>query len=177
MVTKQKRLDSFFTRNVLPRGEPSSSLPVPEPPPPPPEDGSPLPSPTANNPPLSSTIENPSFCEIEHDPGLRKPIWKYVANMRDEIRRAYLRSGPHQIVLTKYPASGPESHPRRFVSRWYSEFPWLEYSQSKDRAYCFYCYLFLEESNTRNGRDAFTITGFKNWYKVKGKHCCYGSGS
>lgn len=176
MGTHQKRLDSFFTRNVLPRGKEkntsSSSLPV-EKPQSPPEDDNPLPSSTIKSPAPSSTVENPTFCSIEHDLGLCRPIWKYATNMKDEIRRAYLRSGPHQPVLPKYPPSRSKSHSRHFQSKWYSEFPWLEYSKTKDRAYCFYCYIFLEESNTHNGHDAFTTIGFKNWNKVKGKYCSF----
>ena len=82
-------MDSFFTRNVLPRGEEkntssSSSLPV-EKPQSPPEDDNPLPSSRVKSPAPSSTVENPTFCYIEHDFGLRLPIWKYATNMKDEI--------------------------------------------------------------------------------------------
>lgn len=127
MAKKQKRVDSFFTRNVLPRGEKNNTQP---------EDQNQeslvdenLPSSSVNDnhgPPPSSTIDNPTFSYIEHDPGLRLPIWKYPVDKRDEIRRAYLRFGPHQLILPKYPPSGSKSHPRRFQAKWYSEFPWLE---------------------------------------------------
>lgn len=48
-----------------------------------------------------------------------------------------------------------------------------EYSKAKDSAYCLRCYLYLEESNTHNGQDAFTMYGFKSWGKVKGKCCSF----
>ncbi|PWA96730.1 Zinc finger, TTF-type [Artemisia annua] len=188
MSSKQKRIDSFFSRNVLPRCEEKTTLEGDNQGTS--EDGNPPPIPSDENlslgddsssssddenpgPGPSLPLENPTFSSIEHDPGLRLPIWKYPVNMRDRIRRAYLRSGPQQLILPMYPTSGPESHPRRFQAKWYSEFPWLEYSRAKDRAYCFHCYIYLEESNTHNGQDAFTIHGFKNWNKVKGKYCSF----
>ncbi|XP_023743324.1 uncharacterized protein LOC111891496 [Lactuca sativa] len=146
MGTKQKRLDSFFTRNVLPRGEEknttSSSLPVGNPQAPP-EDGNPLPSSMAKSPTPFSTVKNPTFCSIEHDPGLHLPIWKYAANMKDEIRRAYLRSGHINLCCLNI----------------------LHLVQK-----VIHDVFRLNESNTHNGHDAFTTNGFKNWNKVKGKH-------
>ncbi|GMJ07701.1 hypothetical protein HRI_004439300 [Hibiscus trionum] len=48
---------------------------------------------------------------LERDPGLRKQIWQYPVNMQDEIRRAYIKAGPYQAVLTEYPRF--EKVPRR----------------------------------------------------------------
>ncbi|GAV80151.1 Dimer_Tnp_hAT domain-containing protein, partial [Cephalotus follicularis] len=36
---------------------------------------------------------------LERDPGLRKQIYDYPVNQRDEIRRAYLRVGPYQHIM------------------------------------------------------------------------------
>ena len=177
MSSKQKRIDSFFSRNVLPRCEEKTTLEGDNQGTS--ENGNPPPIPSDENLSLgdnsssssddenlgsgpSLPLENPTFSSIEHDPALRLPICKYPVNMRDRIRRDYLRSGPQQLVLPTYPTSGPQSHPRRFQAKWYYEFPWLEYSRAKDRAYCFHCYIYLEKSNTHNGQDAFTIHGFKN---------------
>ena len=33
----------------------------------------------------------------------------------------------------------PKSHGRRFVPEWYKKYPWLEYSASEDKVYCFTC--------------------------------------
>jgi hypothetical protein len=41
--------------------------------------------------------------QIEVDPGLRPMIWEFPVNQRDEIRRAYLKRGPCQPILRKYP--------------------------------------------------------------------------
>ncbi|XP_010667227.2 uncharacterized protein LOC104884300 [Beta vulgaris subsp. vulgaris] len=108
---------------------------------------------------------------LERDPGLRPPIWDYPAGrVRNEVRRAYIKLGPYQPKLD-YPFSGPVKHRRRFQSTWFKNFPdWLEYSPSKDAAFCVPCYLFTETPDARV--KAFTLTGFKNWKKVNdGKHC------
>ncbi|KAI5333068.1 hypothetical protein L3X38_023198 [Prunus dulcis] len=53
---------------------------------------------------------------------------------------------------------------QRFIPQWFDEFDWLEYSVSKDAAFCLYCYLF--KSNFEQvGSEAFTGAGFKNWKK------------
>ena len=36
------------------------------------------------------------FDSLDYDPGTRKQIWEYYVNQRDEIRRAYIKKGPHQ---------------------------------------------------------------------------------
>ncbi|XP_059434852.1 uncharacterized protein LOC132167836 [Corylus avellana] len=115
-----------------------------------------------------------SSISIERDPGLRPPMWDYPVNRRDEIRRAYLKHGPNRFILANYPLSGPENHPRRFQASWFTQFPWLEYSRSKDAAYCLPCYLFTMKRDGRPGWDVFTIKGFRNWRKVhEGKNCAF----
>ena len=56
---------------------------------------------------------------LERDPGLCCQIWEYPSNVHDEIRRAYIKAGPYQFLLSEYPFSGPEYHPRRFQSSWF----------------------------------------------------------
>ncbi|XP_050207299.1 uncharacterized protein LOC126656739 [Mercurialis annua] len=102
---------------------------------------------------------------LERDPGLRCPILEYPVTKHDEIRRAYIMLGPYQPILPKYPLSGPTSRPRHFIASWYSKFPsWLEYSPSKDAAFCLPCYIF-NKPNKHFGGNAFTIKGFQNWKK------------
>ena len=98
----------------------------------------------------------------------------YPANIRDEVRRAYLKAKPYQIRLSNYPFSR-EKHPRSFQASWFTQFSsWLEYSPTKDAAYCLPCYLFTMERSRRPGCDAFTFTGFRNWKKVNnGKNCAF----
>ncbi|XP_065847572.1 uncharacterized protein [Euphorbia lathyris] len=120
-------------------------------------------------------FEEVDIANLERDPGLRPQIWEYPINQRDEIRRAYLRMGPYQIHLEKYPLSGPEKHPRRFSAVWFKLFPsWLEYSKGKDAAYCLACYLFSKKLSGRLGADVFTVSGFNKWKKVNdGKRCAF----
>lgn len=54
---------------------------------------------------------------------------------------------------------------RSFQGEWFKKFDWLEYSQSKDVAYCFHCFLFKSTNVGRFGDEVFTKKGFKNWKK------------
>jgi hypothetical protein len=68
--------------------------------------------------------------------------------------------------------SGPANHPRRFQSHWFTTFPWLEYSPTKDAAFCFPCFLFSKKPSGKAGSDTFTVKGFRNWKKVNdGANC------
>jgi hypothetical protein len=108
---------------------------------------------------------------LEQDPGLHPQIWQYPLNQRDDVVRAYLKLGPMQPLLQNYEASGVQGHQRRFKYNWFSIFP---YSESKNRAYCFYCFLRSMNRNKRGGSDVFTVHGFNNWKKVNdGKKCAF----
>ncbi|GAV66536.1 DUF4371 domain-containing protein, partial [Cephalotus follicularis] len=55
---------------------------------------------------------------------------------------------------------------RRFNSAWFTEYSdWLEYSVTKDAAYCLYCYLFKLDASDQGGGDVFVSQGFSNWKK------------
>ncbi|KAK9726075.1 hypothetical protein RND81_05G188400 [Saponaria officinalis] len=117
-------------------------------------------------------IENEDLIlSFERDPGLRAPMWHYPIEKRNEICRAYLKLKPYQPILRNFPYSGPEGHRRSFQSSWYKNFPdWLEYSLSKDAAFCFLCYLFADKPNPHT--NTFTMIGFNNWKRVnEGKNC------
>jgi hypothetical protein len=111
---------------------------------------------------------------LEFDPGLRRQIWEYNVNQRDEIRWAYIRAGPYQTILPHYPKSGDKNHLCSFQPSWYNLFPsWLEYSREKDAAFCLPCFLFNKPSGHPTQR-VFTIDGFKSWKKVRdGKNCAF----
>lgn len=96
---------------------------------------------------------------LESDPGLRRPISDYPLNEQDRIRRAYLIKGPcqpdHAFNLAQF-----GTQQRRINSEWFDEFgSWIEYSISKDAAFCLYCYLF----KGRLGSDCFVLTGSRDW--------------
>ena len=59
------------------------------------------------------------------------------------------------------------SNKRCFYHRLFDKFKWLEYSISKDAAFCRYCYLCKCDFNQIGSteRDVFTEKGFTNWKK------------
>ncbi|QHN82620.1 Zinc finger MYM-type protein [Arachis hypogaea] len=67
---------------------------------------------------------------------MRPMIWKFPPNKRDEIRRAYIKVGPNQLILDNYPFSGDKSH-RRFQASWFKLFPswnWKKVNSGKECA-------------------------------------------
>ncbi|XP_021723948.1 zinc finger MYM-type protein 1-like [Chenopodium quinoa] len=145
-MNKQKSITSFFKRK-----EPENDTT--------PDENNPVnedtPTRTHNHEEGPSIIDNDNvdINSLERDPGLRPPIWAYPIGKRNEIRRAYIKLGPYQPQLAEYPFSGPTKHRRRFQSTWFVKFPdWLEYSPSKDDAFCLPCYLFTETPNSRQNR-------------------------
>ncbi|TYH18742.1 hypothetical protein ES288_A05G297400v1 [Gossypium darwinii] len=121
-------------------------------------------------------VEDEAFdlSNLEREPGLRKQIYEYPVNMRDEIRRAYIKAGPYQPILSEYPGSNSKKHPRYFQPSWFKQFSWLEYSPSKDAVFCLPCFLFNSNPTSRFGSTAFTHNDFSNWKKVHdGCNCAF----
>ena len=116
---------------------------------------------------------NPKRTRIEVDVanlptnlGLRIKISNYHPNERDPIRRHYLQNKPCQPVDHDFPRSQFGKTKRRFNPLWFQEYPsWLEYSITKDVAYCLYCYLVRPDTGDQGGGDSFEIEGFRNWKK------------
>ncbi|KAK1388607.1 Repressor of the inhibitor of the protein kinase-like protein [Heracleum sosnowskyi] len=133
----------------------------------------PIATPTATSSGTATPSDTPTFdlASLERDPGLRRPIWKYPPNVRDDIRREYIRLGPCQPQLRRdqYPATEFGTQRRRFQASWFNTFKWLEYSVSKDAAFCFPCYLFESDASSQH---AFTIDGFKSWKRVNDNERC-----
>lgn len=125
-------------------------------------------TPTTGTPSATSKFD---LATLERDPGLRRPIWKYPPNDRDDIRREYIRLGPCQPQLRKeeYEPTYFGSQRRRFQASWFKTFPWLEYSIAKHAAFCFPCFLFEKDASSQH---AFTINGFKNWKRVNDNERC-----
>ena len=97
---------------------------------------------------------------LDYDPGACKQIWEYHVNQRDEIRRAYIKNGLHQPRPEKYNQSG--KHNRSFQTSWFEYYStWLEYSPTKDAAYCLPCFVF-HNPNGVVGQNTFTVGGFSN---------------
>uniref|UniRef100_A0A0D3ECA3 TTF-type domain-containing protein n=1 Tax=Brassica oleracea var. oleracea TaxID=109376 RepID=A0A0D3ECA3_BRAOL len=90
----------------------------------------------------------------------------YPANQRDEVRRRYLTKGPCQPYGHKFKQILISGSTRRFNPAWFDQYgSWLEYSISKESAFCLYCYLFKDEVRKQGGSDAFVKEGFSSWNK------------
>ncbi|KAH7663529.1 Ribonuclease H-like protein [Dioscorea alata] len=108
----------------------------------------------------ATTSSSPKRARVEFDPnnlvvdpGLRMPIEKYDANIKDEVRRSY---------VAKEKKYGNQY--RCFNPSWFDSFPWLEYSVEKDSAFCLWCYLFKPTTyGFQSGKDVFSKLGYNNW--------------
>ncbi|XP_057760207.1 uncharacterized protein LOC130980562 [Arachis stenosperma] len=97
------------------------------------------------------------------NPGQRPKISNYDPNDRDEVRRAYLQKGPCQPREHDFSQIYFGTSLRRFNADWFDEFDnWLEYSISKDAAFCLCCYLMKPDGASG---DAFLKEDFSNWKK------------
>ncbi|KAH1115161.1 hypothetical protein J1N35_008539 [Gossypium stocksii] len=100
---------------------------------------------------------------LEHDLRLRIIIWDYFPNQQDEVRRADIKFGSYQPIP---PGEAPTSsqcinkNGRRFLPSWYKLFlDWLEFSPSKNVAYCLLYFLF--NNPFRQHRNTFANQGFR----------------
>ncbi|CAN6678841.1 unnamed protein product [Malus baccata var. baccata] len=106
------------------------------------------------------------FNNLERDPGKRIRMKDYPSNIQDEVRRAYLQMGPYRPTKYEFPYTLHAKKKRRFVISWFEEYDWLEYSISKNAAFCLHCYLF-KINFSQLGSDAFTGVGFKKWKNAR----------
>ncbi|XP_022014080.1 zinc finger MYM-type protein 1-like [Helianthus annuus] len=102
--------------------------------------------------------------EIVGEPALRKPINDYSVNIGEEVRRLYITKGACQPKGQIFPSTKICGHMRKFHEMWFGDFDWLEYSASKDAAFCLWCYLF--PTGNKHGDDVFINHGFRNWKKA-----------
>ena len=102
--------------------------------------------------------------DMPHDPGERKGIHEYDHNQIDEVRRKYLTRGPCQPRGHSFNQRVISGALRRFNPSWFDQYgDWLEYSVKKEKAYCFFCYLFSNEK--KSGSVGFVTEGFDSWNK------------
>lgn len=115
----------------------------------------------------TTTSETPRTIDVDSlpwDPSERPNFLSYDPNQRDEIRQLYWLRGPWQPRGHVFPTKKIGTKLRRFVTTWFDEFRWLEYSVKMDKAYCMCCYLFKDDI-PHFGSDAFVTEGFNNWSK------------
>ena len=104
--------------------------------------------------------------DIVTDLGLHKPIEEYDVGIRDRVRREYLLKGPCQPFGHDFPKKQYGNTMRGCRELWFKNNVWLEYSVSKDKVYCLWCYLFRQARGGKSGGDVFTSMGFSNWKKA-----------
>ncbi|XP_050141174.1 uncharacterized protein LOC126617178 [Malus sylvestris] len=105
------------------------------------------------------------LANLPADLGHRRRMLDYPPNYCEAIRRHYLQNNPCQPKDHIMPRK--VSNNRCFVTPWFDNFKWLEYSIVKDAAFCRYCYLFKCDFNKEGnvGSDVFIEIGFTNWRK------------
>jgi hypothetical protein len=67
-----------------------------------------------------------------------------------------------EILLFRIQCLGKKG---RFSPNWFDDYgSWLEYSESKDKAYYFCCFLFRDHGNKKEaGYEAFVVNGWDSW--------------
>ncbi|CAB4025124.1 Hypothetical predicted protein [Paramuricea clavata] len=80
---------------------------------------------------------------FERDPGIRKGM-----KLTENEKQYLICQGPYQPRFKKYPTNPAISKTKQnaFSPKWYEKFPYLEYSPTTDRAFCFACCLFWRRS-------------------------------
>jgi hypothetical protein len=73
-------------------------------------------------PRVNAEIADASVLIVERDPGLRRQIWEYPANERDQVRKVYIMNGAYQFHMDTYPVS--EDHVW-FEDRWMVASLWM----------------------------------------------------
>ena len=81
-----------------------------------------------------------------------------------------LNLGPCQPRLAQYPVNDkiPGGKQCRFSSLWFAQYPHLEYSVSKDAAFCFVCFLF-PIGPMRDATKNVWSQGVRTWDKMKSR--------
>lgn len=75
-------------------------------------------------------------------------------------------SGSMQPKLNQYPYEMFGSQKRSFQFHWFEKYNWLEYSCSKNTAFCFACRNFAPKGKRHNLDALLTTQGFKNWKRA-----------
>ncbi|KAJ1261742.1 hypothetical protein BS78_09G054600 [Paspalum vaginatum] len=113
---------------------------------------------------INLIMEFDPHVHIVSDPTVRLPIERFHPNIQSEVRRAYLLRGPTQPVGHIFPRKKVRRDWRVFRPQWFKDYDWIEYSVSKDAAFCFYCFLFRQEpEHEKFGHEVFTKKGYNDW--------------
>ena len=147
-------IDCYIINFIVKQGLPSSSDPDPA-------------VPALSNDAADSTLSTSDISEVGIEPASKGPE---AASLSDPLSSCsslvdISKEKSHHPVqpVIQFPKSMFGSVGRAFQSRWYSVYPWLDYSVSHDAAFCYPCRHF------HNCPDhTFTIAGFRDWKHVLG---------
>ncbi|KAK4723834.1 hypothetical protein R3W88_026613 [Solanum pinnatisectum] len=91
-----------------------------------------------------------------------------ASTIAPKIQREAFISNPCQPKDHKFPKTKFGKEMRQFFPDWFNDRKWLEYSITKDAAFCLCCYLFKNECESRGDvfDAAFTKTDFRAWNKA-----------
>ena len=99
------------------------------------------------------------------DPGERPP------KLSENQKKYLILVGPDQPLLNRYPTNEAilESGHRqcRFNPEWFKQYPHLEYSKTKDAAFCFACSLFSDGPGHEKSETVWVKGGVRSWHKFK----------
>ena len=118
--------------------------------------------------PAAETVQIKS-CVMSNDPGGRKGI-----QLSEQEKNYLITKGPYQPVLENYTCNNTISKSKQnlFSAKWYETFPYLEYSPSLHRAYCFACSLFGDgagSASTAETNWSSSNDGVNRWDKMKSR--------
>ena len=99
------------------------------------------------------------------DPGERPP------KLSENQKKYLILVGLDQPLLNRYPTNEAilESVYRqyRFNPEWFKQYPHLEYSKTKDAAFCFVCSLFSDGPGHEKSDSVWVKSGVRSWHKFK----------
>ena len=78
-------------------------------------------------------------------------------------------SPPVRPIHITFPVTYFSGKARSFNPNWFHQYNWLEYSITKDAAFCYPCWLFgTPSASTSRPERAFTTSGFRDWKHATG---------
>ena len=103
---------------------------------------------------------------MSNDPAERKGI-----QLSEQQKNFLISKGPYQPVLENYLCSNviSKSKQNSFSAKWLDTFPYLEYSPSLDRAYCFACSLFGDGAGSASAETNWSNDGVNRWTSMKSR--------
>ena len=101
---------------------------------------------------------------LERDPGIRKGM-----KLTENEKQYLICQGPYQPRFKKYPANPAISKTKQnaFSPKWYEKLPYLEYSPTTDRTFCFACCLFGDGAGSTDTN--WSTEGVNVWNKMKSR--------